>query len=312
VYTSQTPLTIHMIASRIFRQHNWEQKLGALRAINLIKEKRDGRLKGWTVADARPQRPLYEKHETSSPTVSTDALLLTVAIDANEGRDVATADVAGAYLKADMTDFVDESVDILCDMNTKYEEFVVMEKGKKVLYVQLLKAIYSCITLALLWYNVFRSTLEEMGFVLNPYNPCVANAVIEGSQCTIAWYVDDMKILHADPNIVTMIIGKLEERFEKMTLTRRKEHTFLGMNTKYTTEQTAIVTMRSYLEEAIIESGLDVTHSVTTPANKGLFKVDEASPRLETDEAESFHSVVAKLLYVSLGHAWTFCLQLVF
>jgi hypothetical protein len=77
------------------------------------------------VADGRPQQPLYKKHETASPTVSTDALLLTVAIDANEERDVAMADVAGAYLKADMTDFdlmkfVDESVDILCDMNTKY------------------------------------------------------------------------------------------------------------------------------------------------------------------------------------------------
>jgi hypothetical protein len=282
-----------------------EQKLGALRAINLIKEKRDGRLKGRTVADGRSQRPLYEKHETASPTVSTDALLLTVAIDANEGRDVATADVAGAYLKADMTDFVlmkfvDESVDILCDMNKKYEDFVVTEKGKKVLYVQLLKAIYGCVTSALLWYNVFRSTLEEMGFVLNPYDPCVANAVIEGNQCTIAWYVDDMKVSHVDSNVVTMIIGKLEERFGKMTVTRGKEHVFLGMNIKYTNERTATVTMRSYLEEAIIESGLNVTHSVATPANKGLFEVDEASPRLGTNEAESFHSVVAKLLYVSL------------
>jgi hypothetical protein len=80
--------------------------MGALRAINLIKEKRDGRLKGRTVADGRPQRSLYTKYETASPTVSTDALMLSIMIDAHEGRDVATADVAGAYLKADMDDFV--------------------------------------------------------------------------------------------------------------------------------------------------------------------------------------------------------------
>jgi hypothetical protein len=91
-----------------------------------------------------------------------------------------------------------------------------------------------------------------MGFVLNPYDPCVANAVIEGNQCTIAWYVDDMKISHVDSNVVTMIIGKLEERFDKMTVTRGKEHVFLGMNIKYTDKRTAIVTMRSYLEEAIM------------------------------------------------------------
>jgi hypothetical protein len=67
-----------------------QQKAGALRAINLIKEKRDGRLKGRTVADGRPQRFLYSKAETASPTVSADALMLLLMIDAKEGRDVAT------------------------------------------------------------------------------------------------------------------------------------------------------------------------------------------------------------------------------
>jgi hypothetical protein len=38
-----------------------KQKIEALRSINLVKEKRDGRLKGRTVADGRPQRSLYTK-----------------------------------------------------------------------------------------------------------------------------------------------------------------------------------------------------------------------------------------------------------
>ena len=32
-----------------------------------------------------------------------------------------------------------------------------------------------------------------MGFVINPYDICVANEVIAGSQCTIEWQVDDNK-----------------------------------------------------------------------------------------------------------------------
>ena len=79
-----------------------EQQNGALRAINLIKMKCDGQLKGRTVADGSVQRSLYDKLETASPTVATDALLLSIFIDAHEGRDVVTADVAGAYLKAYM------------------------------------------------------------------------------------------------------------------------------------------------------------------------------------------------------------------
>ena len=54
--------------------------------------------------------------------------------------------------------------------------------------------------------------------------------MIVGKQCTIAWYVDDMKISHVDPEVVTNIIEKLEDQFEKMTVTRGKEHVFLGMH----------------------------------------------------------------------------------
>jgi hypothetical protein len=81
------------------------QKRAALQAISLIKEKRCGKINGWIVADGTPQRALYTKDETSSPTVSTDALMMSVMLDACEHRDVATADVAGAYLHASLEDF---------------------------------------------------------------------------------------------------------------------------------------------------------------------------------------------------------------
>ena len=50
-------------------------KQQALRYINVIKEKRCGKIKGRTCADGRPQRDLYDKAETSSPTASSDAIL---------------------------------------------------------------------------------------------------------------------------------------------------------------------------------------------------------------------------------------------
>jgi hypothetical protein len=82
-----------------------DQKKAALRAISVIKEKRCGRVKGRTVVDGRPQRTLYTKEETSSPTISTDALMMSILIDAWERREVAMADVAGAYLHADLDDY---------------------------------------------------------------------------------------------------------------------------------------------------------------------------------------------------------------
>jgi hypothetical protein len=131
-----------------------EQRKGALQAINLIKEKRDGKLKGRTVADGSVQCELYDKSETTSPTLSTDALVLSIMTDAYERRDVGTADVVGAYLNAYMKDFVimkftGESLDILCKVNPEYEKFVVVENGVRVLYVRLIKALYGCVKSAL-------------------------------------------------------------------------------------------------------------------------------------------------------------------
>jgi hypothetical protein len=67
------------------------QKKAALRAINVIKEKRFGKIKGRTVANGRAQGSLYRKDETSSATVATDALILSILIKAKERQDVATA-----------------------------------------------------------------------------------------------------------------------------------------------------------------------------------------------------------------------------
>ena len=54
---------------------------------------------------------------------------------------------------------VGEAVNIMCQVNPKYEKFVVFENGKKVLYLQeLLKALYGCVQFALLWYNLFTNT----------------------------------------------------------------------------------------------------------------------------------------------------------
>jgi hypothetical protein len=286
---------------------NREQKKAALRAINLIKEKRSGQIKGRTVADGSVQRSLYNKTKTASPTIiATNALMLSIIIEAYEGRDVATADIAGAYLKAYMKDFVlmkftGNTVRILCEMNPKHKSFVAVENGQEVLYVCLIKAIYGCVKSALLWYELFSTTLQKKGFELNPYNQCVANCQIDGKQCTIGWYVDDTKISHEDPAIVSMIISRLEASFGKMTVVRGNKHVFLGMNITYNQEaRTATIGMRHYLTKAISESGLSITKTASSPATKDLFTISAASASLTKVDGKIFHSVVAKLLYVSI------------
>jgi hypothetical protein len=102
-----------------------------------------------------------------------------------------------------------------------------------------LKALYGCVKSALLWYELFTGTLQEIGFELNPYDPCVANKMINNKQCTLVWYVDDNKISHADPKVTTAVINSTEEQFGKMTITRGKTHVFLGMDVSFNDNGTA-------------------------------------------------------------------------
>lgn len=277
-----------------------QQEQAALQAISAIKEKHCGKIKGCTVADRRAQRSLYTKEETASPTVYTDALMLSLMIDAKEGRDVATADVTGAYLHADLEDFTilkveGTSVDIMCRVSKKYILFVTMEGDKKVLYLKLLKALYGSVKSALLWYVLFTGTLKGAGFKLNPYTACVANRMDNGKQCTVAWYVDNNKILHVDSAIVTGVIELIEGHFRKMTVRRGKEHVFLGMNIKICNKGTTEIRMHEYLKEAMEEFEESVGKLAVLPATGKLFEILDKSQELGQEHRELLHSITAKV-----------------
>ena len=71
-----------------------------MKALMLIEQKTSGKIKGRNCAIGSKQRTYegYDKKAGSSPTVSTDGLIITTAIDAHEERDIATVDVRGAFL----------------------------------------------------------------------------------------------------------------------------------------------------------------------------------------------------------------------
>ena len=52
------------------------------------------------------------------------------------------------------------------------------------IYVKLTKAIYGMLRSAIMFYKNPRSHFEEIGFEINPYDPCVANMTINSPQMT--------------------------------------------------------------------------------------------------------------------------------
>lgn len=110
----------------------------------------------------------------------------------HEKRDLAVFDVPGAYLHADIPPdkFVilkieGQLVDIMVDVHPEFKEDVRFKNGKKVLYVQVLKALYGMIKSALLWYDLYLTVLKKEGFEINNIDKCIAQKYINGTPCTI-------------------------------------------------------------------------------------------------------------------------------
>ena len=74
-----------------------EQRKNALRTAQLIKKKKDGKINGCTCVNGSKQHIYTNEEDASSPTVSTEGLLLTAAINASEERYVATCDIRGVF-----------------------------------------------------------------------------------------------------------------------------------------------------------------------------------------------------------------------
>ena len=250
----------------------------------------------------RPQRSYTSKEESASPTCSNDALMIVLIQAAREGRNIHTAYVRGAYLHAEMDDFLviklqGQIVDILCEMKPEYKKFVVYENGKVNLYMQLMKALYGCIKSALLWYELFARELRDMGFKLNPYEKCVANKMIDGEQCTISWWVDDNCLTHLSAKVLDKIIERIELKFGKMAVTRGDKHTFLGMKLRFSGDGMVWINMREYIMEAIEVFNQPLTRIAATPAMKGFLTIDDQSKPLSDEKMERFVSAVMKLLW---------------
>lgn len=108
--------------------------------------------------------------------MSTEALLLSCIIDAEEKRDVAACDVPGAFMQAN----IDETIYIRMDGElarllekidpSKYSKHLTHKDGKPVIYLHRNKALYGTLQAALMFCKELSGTLLGWGFELNPYD----------------------------------------------------------------------------------------------------------------------------------------------
>ena len=127
--------------------------------------------------------------------------------------------------------------------------------------------------------------------MLNQYDLCVTNRIVDEKQCTICWNVDDNKGSHVDPKVIVWVIKNIEQKLWKKT-EKEEHHTFVGIDLEFTKEINIKITIKGYIRQcfkAFIIFGVEIE----------LFVIEENTILLNDKQADAIHHIVAKLLYVT-------------
>jgi histone deacetylase 1/2 len=166
--------------------------------------------------------------------------------------------------------------------------------------VKLTKALYGCIESARLWYREISTALKSIGYTPNVKDICVFNKVVDGVQCTITLHVDDLMVTSVTEGLIDEVMNLLRYKYErpgaKLDVKEGKLHNYLGMTFDFTIDGEVNITMNKYITEVL--KFTEIKGCVATPATTDLYSIVASDP-LDSDKREYFHSVVAKLLYLS-------------
>ena len=66
-----------------------------------------------------------------------------------------------------------------------YSRYIMLEKLVRVLYMKLQNDLYGLLSNALIFYFKLATDLKNNGFIINIYDLCVANKLVQGKMMTV-------------------------------------------------------------------------------------------------------------------------------
>jgi hypothetical protein len=107
---------------------------------------------------------------------------------------------------------------------------------------------------SLLLYRKQCKELEEYGFMVNPYDPCVANKYVgDREQITVIWHVGDLMGSCTNDFELTKLSCYLADIYgPKLTMHTGVNHEYLGIEFEFKTSRDLQVSMVAYLKEVIM------------------------------------------------------------
>ena len=190
-------------------------------------------------------------------------------VAAGECREVATVDIPGAYLHADMPSncVVHMRLNkylskLMMQLNCDYANYLT-DDGTVI--VRLDKGgSYGCVQSAKLWYDRLCDLLMDLGYSVNTEDSFVSNRLREDNQTTICVHVVDLMITSKNKWDIDTAVKELKTAFGSVSVNRGKLQNYIGMVFDFTCVRKVTVNMIKYVEE--LQLYTEVKFFAPTPA----------------------------------------------
>jgi histone deacetylase 1/2 len=120
---------------------------------------------------------------------------------------------------------------------------------------------------------------------------------VDGVQITLLLYVDDLLITSKNKQLISDTINYLSTLYGKLTTTEGPRHSYLGMTFDFNVKNIVNINMNGYINDLLLL--YSVEGNVNSPGTESLYVFRAEAAMLDQTERESYHSAVAKLLYLA-------------
>jgi hypothetical protein len=212
---------------------------------------------------------------------------------------VAIIDIPNAFIQTRIEDEKDMAaiklrgvlVDVLVALAPDvYKPYATKgKKGVSQLIVQCQNALYGTMIASLLYYRKFTKRLTNDRYIINPYDPCVANKMIDGKQMTIVYHVDNCKMSHISSKVMDDTIEWLRTEYESifedgsgaMTVHRGKVLKYLGMTLDYSVPGQVRISMIDYVDEILsaFDKAVPKLPNKTPPVRNDIKSTTQGAPK---------------------------------
>jgi hypothetical protein len=123
--------------------------------------------------------------------------------------------------------------------------------------------------------------------------------MVNGTQITVRWHVDDLMISYASQDNIMMFMQKIKDVYGENLAEKvgRMIQDYLGMTFDYSFDDKVRINMNHYISNVINKFPQEILGMCTTVVADHLYKTQENGKKLNEELVETFHHTTYQLLF---------------